>query len=139
MPAPSGYIKRQSPPEFQTVRRTAWKSRRYPRLALFTSKERGQESGLDYFGARYYGSALGRFTSPDSGVDQHPIDPQSWNLYSYVRNNPLTSIDPSGDYMCGASMTAAQCDSFQGSLNHAQTAADQIKATYGADSTQYKD
>jgi RHS repeat-associated protein len=32
----------------------------------FTGKERDQETGLDYFGARYYGSALGRFTSPDS-------------------------------------------------------------------------
>lgn len=31
----------------------------------FTGKERDSESGLDYFGARYYGSALGRFTSPD--------------------------------------------------------------------------
>jgi RHS repeat-associated protein len=108
-------------------------------LSRSTGKERDTESGNDYFGSRYYGSSMGRFMSPDSGVDQHPADPQSWNLYSYVRNNPLTSIDPSGDYMCGASMTAAQCDSFQGSLNHAQTAADQIKATYGADSTQYKD
>ena len=35
----------------------------------FTGKERDSESGLDYFGARYYGSALGRFTSvdPDPG------------------------------------------------------------------------
>lgn len=31
----------------------------------FTGKERDSESGLDYFGAKYYGSALGRFTSPD--------------------------------------------------------------------------
>jgi RHS repeat-associated protein len=54
----------------------------------FTGKERDSESVLDYFGARYYGSALGRFTSPDDGSDQTPGDPQSWNLYSYVRNNP---------------------------------------------------
>ena len=33
----------------------------------FTGKERDQETGLDYFGARYYGSALGRFTSPERG------------------------------------------------------------------------
>ncbi len=63
----------------------------------FTGKERDSESGLDYFGARYYGSALGRFSSPDEPfADQHPEDPQSWNLYAYVRNNPLANIDPLG-------------------------------------------
>jgi len=49
----------------------------------FTGKERDTESGLDYFGARYNASSLGRMMSPDSGVDQHPEDPQSWNLYAY--------------------------------------------------------
>jgi hypothetical protein len=34
--------------------------------------------------------------SPDNGVDFNTSDPQSWNLYSYVRNNPLTRIDPNG-------------------------------------------
>jgi RHS repeat-associated protein len=64
---------------------------------LSTAKERDSESGLDYFGARYYGSALGRFTSPDQPfADQHQEDPQSWNLYSYVRNNPLANVDPIG-------------------------------------------
>ncbi len=63
----------------------------------FTAKQRDSESGLDYFGARYYGSALGRFTSPDDpSNDQDPHDPQSWNLYSYVRNNPLKNVDPFG-------------------------------------------
>jgi RHS repeat-associated protein len=63
----------------------------------YTGKERDQETGLDYFGARYYGSALGRFTSPDEPfADQHPEDPQSLNLYGYVRNNPLNKTDPNG-------------------------------------------
>ena len=63
----------------------------------YTGKERDAESGLDYFGARYYGSTMGRFMSPDEPfVDQSPGDPQSWNLYSYVRNNPLTNVDPDG-------------------------------------------
>jgi RHS repeat-associated protein len=63
-----------------------------------TGKERDSESGLDNFGARYYDSSLGRFMRPDDpNVDQDPADPQSWNLYSYVRNNPLNSVDPDGN------------------------------------------
>ena len=62
-----------------------------------TGKERDAESGRDYFGARYYGSALGRWTSADEPfADQHPEDPQSWNLYSYTRNNPLKFVDDTG-------------------------------------------
>jgi RHS repeat-associated protein len=63
----------------------------------FTGKERDAESGLDYFGCRYLSSAQGRWTSPDEPfADQHPEDPQSWNLYGYVRNNPLKNTDPNG-------------------------------------------
>ncbi len=55
------------------------------------------KTGLDYFGARYYSSAQGRFTSPDVPlIAQRPGDPQSWNLYAYVRNNPLIYIDSTG-------------------------------------------
>jgi len=61
----------------------------------FTGKERDAD-GNDYFGARFYSSTLGRFLSPDDGGDQVADDPQSWNLYSYARNNPLSSTDPSG-------------------------------------------
>src|SRR4030095_13936282 len=63
----------------------------------FTGKERDSETRLDYFGARYYSAAQGRFISADAPfADQHSEDPQSWNLYSYVRNKPLTTYDPDG-------------------------------------------
>jgi RHS repeat-associated protein len=62
----------------------------------FTGKERDTESGLDYFGARYLASSMGRFSSPDDGSDQDPSNPQSWNLYAYTRNNPLVNTDPTG-------------------------------------------
>jgi RHS repeat-associated protein len=68
---------------------------------------RGDRVGLDYFGARYFSSAQGRFTSPDWSDKPQPIpyadlkDPQTLNLYSYVRNNPLSRSDPDGHADCG--------------------------------------
>lgn len=74
----------------------------------FTGKERDTESGLDYFGARYYGSNIGRFMSPDPGpYVKH--DPQTWNRYAYTRNNPLKYIDPTGMYfVISSNYTAAK-------------------------------
>jgi RHS repeat-associated protein len=73
-----------------------------PTEHLFTGKERDTESGNDYFGARYYGSSMGRWMSPDwsaspVGLPYGDIqDPQSLNLYAYVLNNPLKNRDPDG-------------------------------------------
>jgi len=64
----------------------------------FTGKERDQETGLDYFGARYYASKIGRFTTLDPYLDQQAalLDPQHWNRYAYGRNNPVKFVDPDG-------------------------------------------
>ncbi len=64
----------------------------------FTGKERDQETGLDYFGARYYGSKIGRFTTVDPVYTwrENLVDPQRWNRYAYARNNPLRYVDPDG-------------------------------------------
>lgn len=75
----------------------------------FTGKERDAESastyqpqGLDYFGARYYSSSMGRFMSPDWSAKVEPVpyskldDPQSLNLYTYVRNHALSRFDRDG-------------------------------------------
>jgi RHS repeat-associated protein len=68
----------------------------------FTGKERDPESGLDYFGARFDSSSLGRFMSPDWSATPEPVpfadlgNPQSLNLYTYTKNNPTTLSDPDG-------------------------------------------
>jgi len=76
-----------------------------PTPTFFTGKERDLESGNDYFGARYYGSTLGRFMTPDWAAKATAVpyadfgDPQSLDLYSYVLNNPLSKADADGH--CG--------------------------------------
>ncbi len=56
----------------------------------FTGKERDSETNLDYFGARYYGSSMGRFMSADLPfADWAFRNPQTLNLYTYGRNNPI--------------------------------------------------
>ena len=68
----------------------------------FTGKERDSETSLDYFGARYYANAFGRFLTPDWSAGPatvpyaHLENPQTLNLYAYVDNNPISSMDPDG-------------------------------------------
>ena len=64
----------------------------------FTGKERDAETGWDYFGARYYSSHVGRFTTTDpvQTWQENLVDPQRWNRYAYARNNPLKFVDPDG-------------------------------------------
>ena len=61
---------------------------------LFTG-QRLDDTGLYYYGARYYDPTIGRFISADTIVP-NPMNPQSFNRYSYCLNNPLKYIDPSG-------------------------------------------
>jgi len=62
---------------------------------LFTGKSRDNESGIDYFGFRFLNNL--RWTSPDPLESSSNLgDPQSWNKYSYVGNNPLVLVDRTG-------------------------------------------
>ncbi|MBI2420254.1 MAG: RHS repeat-associated core domain-containing protein [Ignavibacteriales bacterium] len=58
----------------------------------YTGKERDTESGLNYHGARYYDSELGRWLNVDPLADKYP----GWSGYNYCMNNPLRFIDPNG-------------------------------------------
>jgi RHS repeat-associated protein len=63
----------------------------------FTSQERDPETALDYFHSRYYSATQGRFTSPDpENAGSQSTNPQSWNAYTYVLNNPQRYTDPFG-------------------------------------------
>src|SRR5262249_17573925 len=61
----------------------------------FTGQESDEETGLYYLNARYLDPSLGRFLSADTIVP-NMTDGQSYNRYSYVRNNPVMLIDPTG-------------------------------------------
>ena len=65
-------------------------------LPKFNSQETDRESGLIFFNARHYDAAMCRFVTADSVVP-YEDDTQSWNRYSYCRNNPAGFGDPSGN------------------------------------------
>lgn len=85
---------------------------------FLTSKERDNETGLDYFGARYFASTQGRFT----GVDpifisrKRLLDPQAINLYAYARNNPLAYFDPNGEEFKGTDGKSVDVEEVDGQL-----------------------
>jgi RHS repeat-associated protein len=68
----------------------------------FGGHERDAESGLDYFGARYYGNWIGRFLTPDWAGKATAVpyadfsNPQTLNLYAYVGGNPSSKADING-------------------------------------------
>jgi RHS repeat-associated protein len=61
----------------------------------FTGHEQLDDIGLTHMNGRIYDAALGRFLAGDASVTD-PLDLQSYNRYSYVRNDPLARTDPSG-------------------------------------------
>jgi RHS repeat-associated protein len=89
----------------------------------FTGKERDQESGDDYFGARYYSSTMARFLTPDWNAQPANIpyanlgDPQTLNLYAFESNQPLDRVDNDGHVWCsdklGDCISDAQYDALK--------------------------
>jgi RHS repeat-associated protein len=81
-----------------------------PERRLFTGQEHDAATGLDYFGARYLRADLGRFTTidPVTTIEENLVDPQRWNRYAYVRNNPLRYVDPDGRMPVSAMVKALE-------------------------------
>ena len=67
----------------------------FPLSRRYTSQVLDEDTGLYYYGSRYYDPVLGRFVQPDT-VIPHIFDPQSYDRYAYARDNPLHYVDPTG-------------------------------------------
>jgi RHS repeat-associated protein len=66
----------------------------------YTGQRNEAGLGLMDYGARFYDPTLGRFVSADTIVPE-PANPQDWNRFAYVSNNPLKYVDPSGHCKIG--------------------------------------
>ncbi|HWB95468.1 MAG TPA: RHS repeat-associated core domain-containing protein [Bryobacteraceae bacterium] len=102
--------------------------------------------GLDYFGERYFSSAQGRFTSPDALIMKKEwlSDPQRWNHYAYVRNNPLKYIDPNGEDLeiyiyYGKDLTDEQKKYLQANMKQIQAAIAEKFKKAGVDKVEFRD
>ena len=84
-----------------------WKNQQitpYNERFKFTGKERDEETGYDYFGARNYTSAASIWLSVDPLADKYPyISP-----YAYCNWNPIKYVDPDGMYFDEANEIIAQ-------------------------------
>ncbi|BDU75467.1 RHS repeat-associated core domain-containing protein [Mesoterricola sediminis] len=85
----------------------AWPGEKLETGKGFTGHEQTDPSGLIYMQARFYLPMYGRFASPEPARDQHFEETQSWNIYSYVRNNPITHTDPTGMFDDGVAEALA--------------------------------
>jgi RHS repeat-associated protein len=100
-----------------------------PAVSLkFTGHERdadltGYGDQLDYMHARYFQPGVGRFMSYDPVLDLRKTieNPQMWNRYLYVLNNPLRYTDPSGRYKCDGN--SEDCDTIEKAIQRVRDAA----------------
>lgn len=95
----------------------------------FTNHEQTDPIGLIYMQARFYAPGYGRFLSPDPARDQHFEETQSWNIYSYVQNNPVMSVDPTGMYTFESSSDKNQQKAFEEGLERAKKSLESDRLT----------
>jgi len=76
----------------------------------YTGHEYDSDTDLTYANARYYNQEVGRWLSQDSAfqnldrIGTQLTDPQSWNSYTYARNNPLVNVDVTGEFSLRAAL-----------------------------------
>jgi RHS repeat-associated protein len=80
-----------------------------PTKRQYTGQINEADIGLYFYNARWYDASLGRFAQADTIIPQ-PGNPMAWDRYSYVMNNPLRYIDPSGNFIVqGPPKTTETC------------------------------
>jgi RHS repeat-associated protein len=95
----------------------------------YTGYERDEESSLDFAQARYYNSQQGRFTSVDPLTASASLkNPQTFNRYSYVLNNPYKFVDPLGLISQGTGACGQYCSNVIGGGFNGGTVFDQMSA-----------
>ncbi|MGD9589688.1 MAG: RHS repeat domain-containing protein [Pyrinomonadaceae bacterium] len=81
----------------------------------YTGYEKDSESGLEFAQARYYNTIHGRFTTVDPLNESGSTDnPQTFNRYTYVINDPLNLVDPGGMMACSAEYSYSDCGGDKG-------------------------
>lgn len=76
----------------------------------YTGYEKESESGLEFAQARFYNPGRGRFTSVDPiNQSARTGNPQTFNRYSYVSNDPINFLDPTGASECSAEFSYEEC------------------------------
>jgi RHS repeat-associated protein len=109
----------------------------------FTGKERDTESGLDNFGARYFASTMGRFMTPDWAARPTAVpyavfgDPQSLNLYTYVRNDPVSRADADGHCYRGYGIECGSHDGPGYLMDAMKSSMSSMSFPTGRDSAEY--
>jgi YD repeat-containing protein len=117
----------------------------YPFGDMIAAGVNGRTVGMGYGEGETWGWGGGAVYREGTGWGDGPrllwraVLPQSWNLYSYGRNNPLRYVDPSGAYVCGATVTEDQCRNIEVARGRAVDAAEQLKQRFGENSKQYVD
>lgn len=82
----------------------------------YTGQREESSFGLYFYNARWYDPYLNHFTQPDSIVPD-PYNPQDWNRYAYVRNNPIRYNDPTGHVCSDPEDETGGCEGGGGTLS----------------------
>ena len=90
---------------------TCYSSGSTPTIYRYTGQRAADEVGLMFYGARWYDSSLGRFTSPDTVVPLTSQGTQAWDRYAYANNSPIRYNDPTGHDVGCSGRDASDCAS----------------------------